>query len=626
MQIRTLFLACMGATAALGTCLSGWMLMQMVGEYRLAGRVEHVVDIDALIFAAADKIAAERPVTFNALLKRARPDRATQDTIAAARAETDIALSRVERRIAAWRFSGADAQSRIIRKIAGDLAALRAGADTALAVPRSERDPTLVSTYLKLANAMFDMSSAALDVGDMAAALHDGTTVELITLSRYAWGLRSAMTLRTAPLMTAIDAGLLLDTDALAAQIRVDGIYKQIWDMIGVLTTRLSEIDGLAAAVSHAREAFDTYETLCQEVIRAGRFSADYPVAALDLGRVATRTAPVFLQLRDEAVSAARAQVARSRRSAEIYVCVATLVLAVTTLAIAAVLVLLQRRIVSPVLSLTEAIDRIAKSDFDVVISDCARMDEIGRMAAALETLRRGAIAAEAQRAQIAHMARHDALTGLPNRIVLQEWLERAVVMARRGHIAAVMCLDLDGFKAVNDTFGHATGDLLLQGVAARLQACLREADIVSRIGGDEFVVLLMAVGSGEQAAIAARRIVDALSEPFDIDGQCVAVGCSIGIAITPRDATGHVALLKCADRALYRAKAEGKGGWRFFVADIDDRVETERGGFPAPADDGSTRGAAGQVAPPDHEAVSVPSARAAVAGESGAPHRLHKV
>jgi diguanylate cyclase (GGDEF)-like protein len=566
------------------------MLARMVMEYRLAGRIEHVVDIDTLLFMASDKISRERPVTGNALLEDAMQDAAPRAGVAVVRSETDTALSRVDRRIAARPFSGTDAQLAIVRKIASDLAELRGEADAALALPRSQRDPTIFSTYLTRANAMFAMTSKALDVGDMAAALHDGTTVELIALSRNAWGLRSTMTLRTTPLMTAIDAGVRLGPEELAAQLRVDGILNQTWDMIGALKTRLSEIPGMSASVAHARDAFNSYEGLCQEVIRVGRDSASYPISALEFGRVATRTAPVLLQLRDDALSAAKARVAGSRRTAGIYVIAATAVLALTMVVMAAVLVLLQRRIVSPVLGLTEAIGRIARLDFDVVIPARERMDEIGRMAVALEALRRGAMAGEAHKARIVHMARHDALTGLPNRLVLHERLEHAVAMAGRGHISAALCLDLDRFKAVNDSFGHATGDLLLKIVAERLRACVRDGDIVSRLGGDEFVVLLLEVDLAEQAAVMARRIVHALSQPFDLDGQSVSVGSSVGIAITPRDATSGIALLKRADIALYRAKSEAKGSWRFFKPEMEEqsRVNHERplGCSPVPLDE----------------------------------------
>jgi diguanylate cyclase (GGDEF)-like protein len=195
-------------------------------------------------------------------------------------------------------------------------------------------------------------------------------------------------------------------------------------------------------------------------------------------------------------------------------------------------------------------------------------------MAVALDALRSGAMAGEERKAQIIHLARHDALTGLANRLALQERLDQTVAMAGRGQTSAALCLDLDRFKAVNDTFGHPTGDLLLQAVAERLLACVRDVDIVSRLGGDEFVVLLVGLDLPEQAAVVAKRVVRALSEPFDLAGQVVSIGCSVGIAITPQDATSGTALLKRADTALYRAKLEEKGSWRFFKPEMDAHLQ----------------------------------------------------
>jgi diguanylate cyclase (GGDEF)-like protein len=581
MQIRTLFLLCMTAVVALATCLGGWTLYQQVVEYRLAGRVQLVVEIDALLFAASDRISRERPATGNALLAEDPPDSATHAGMAALRAQADDALRQVEQRIAARPFAGAAAQLAIVRQIGDDLTALRAAVDVALKLPKSRRDPALFNHYLTRANAMFERTSTAQDVGDIAAALHDGTTVELIALSRFAWTIRSAMTLRTAPLMTALDAGAKMDPEALAEQMRVDGIIEATWEPIGALAMRLSDIPGITHSVTTARVAFDAYQRLCQDIIRVGSDSAAYPLSALEFGRAATQTAPALLQLRDTALAAAQARVVQTRWAAGLAVIIAAVVLLLTSVVMAAVLVLLQRRIILPVLALTEVIGRIARLDFNVAIPGRTRTDEIGRMAVALDALRRGAMAGEENKAQIVHMARHDALTGLPNRLLMQERLDHAVAMSGRGQISAVLCLDLDRFKMINDTFGHQAGDMLLQAVAARLLACVREVDTVSRLGGDEFVAVLCDLDLPDRAAIAAQRIIRAMSEPFDLGGQMVCIGVSIGIALAPQDATAGTALLKCADTALYRAKLEEKGSWRFFRPEMNaqtqDRMAMER-------------------------------------------------
>ncbi|TWB94763.1 diguanylate cyclase (GGDEF)-like protein [Bradyrhizobium macuxiense] len=185
----------------------------------------------------------------------------------------------------------------------------------------------------------------------------------------------------------------------------------------------------------------------------------------------------------------------------------------------------------------------------------------------------------EQQRAesQIAFMARHDALTKLPNRTLLAERIELAVAQVGRGSGFAVFCLDLDNFKQVNDTLGHPVGDELLCAVADRLNACVREIDTVARLGGDEFAVIQCGVQGGEEAERLARRIVECVGAPYELNGHRVVVGCSVGISMSPGDGTTGEKLLKNADVALYRAKMEGRGTWRFFEPAMDASLQRRR-------------------------------------------------
>ncbi|MHC2254237.1 diguanylate cyclase (GGDEF)-like protein [Bradyrhizobium embrapense] len=185
----------------------------------------------------------------------------------------------------------------------------------------------------------------------------------------------------------------------------------------------------------------------------------------------------------------------------------------------------------------------------------------------------------EQQRAesQIAFMARHDALTRLPNRTLLAERIELAVAQVGRGSGFAVFCLDLDNFKQVNDTLGHPVGDELLCAVADRLNACVREVDTVARLGGDEFAVIQCGVQGGEEAERLARRIVECVGAPYELNGHRVVVGCSVGISMSPGDGTTGEKLLKNADVALYRAKMEGRGTWRFFEPAMDASLQRRR-------------------------------------------------
>ena len=178
---------------------------------------------------------------------------------------------------------------------------------------------------------------------------------------------------------------------------------------------------------------------------------------------------------------------------------------------------------------------------------------------------------------QIAHMARHDALTDLPNRLLLRDRLAHALAELPRDRRLAVLYLDLDHFKGVNDTLGHQVGDELLKTVAARLRDCVRDVDTVARVGGDEFAIIHTGVEQPNDAAMLARRICEAVKEPCDLHGHAVIVDTSIGIALAPGDGTDPTELLKNADMALYRAKADGRGTYRFFEPAMDARMKTRR-------------------------------------------------
>ena len=186
--------------------------------------------------------------------------------------------------------------------------------------------------------------------------------------------------------------------------------------------------------------------------------------------------------------------------------------------------------------------------------------------------------------AQISHMAHHDALTDLPNRVLLREHLETALLRVRRGEYLAILYLDLDHFKSINDTLGHSIGDELLKTVAGRLRRCVRETDTIARLGGDEFAIIQTAIEQPSDAASLARRIRDAVTAPFDLDGHHVIADVSIGISIAPNDATDSDQLLKNADMALYGAKSDGRGTYRFFEPEMDARMKARRSARARPA------------------------------------------
>ena len=179
--------------------------------------------------------------------------------------------------------------------------------------------------------------------------------------------------------------------------------------------------------------------------------------------------------------------------------------------------------------------------------------------------------------ARLTHMARHDTLTGLPNRYVFQEHMDKALARTSLGEAFAVLCIDLDHFKEINDLLGHTVGDLLLREVAARLLSVVRGTDTVARIGGDEFAIVQSAISRPGDAGRLANRIVERLCEPFEIEGHKINIGASVGIACAPRDDRDGPRLLSKADIALYHAKSAGRRGFRFFESDMDAALQARR-------------------------------------------------
>jgi len=229
---------------------------------------------------------------------------------------------------------------------------------------------------------------------------------------------------------------------------------------------------------------------------------------------------------------------------------------------------LASRRISRPILALEAAARSVSQGEHAQVAVETR--DEIGRLARTFNKMVTDI--AERER-QIAHMAFHDALTGLANRSLLREQLTLALQQAD-GDDFALFCLDLDNFKAVNDTLGHPTGDALLCEAAARLSAVV-PSGFVARLGGDEFAIISR--DPARSPAKVARDIISAVSEPFAVNGHRIVIGTSIGIALAPQDGDSPTDLLKNADLALYRAKNDGKNGFRFFEAAMDAEAQARR-------------------------------------------------
>jgi diguanylate cyclase (GGDEF)-like protein/PAS domain S-box-containing protein len=217
----------------------------------------------------------------------------------------------------------------------------------------------------------------------------------------------------------------------------------------------------------------------------------------------------------------------------------------------------------------------VRRDGFEIPVEDSVAPihDGEGQVAGAVIVFRDVSLA-RAMAQQMAHSAEHDFLTGLPNRMLLNDRISQAIALAaRHKKSVAVLFLDLDGFKHINDSLGHPLGDKLLQSIANRLEDCVRGSDTVSRQGGDEFVVLLSEVEQSEDAAITARRMLDAVALPHCIEQHDLYVTTSIGVSVYPEDGLDPQTLIKNADTAMYQAKENGRQSFQFFKPAMNVRA-----------------------------------------------------
>ena len=277
----------------------------------------------------------------------------------------------------------------------------------------------------------------------------------------------------------------------------------------------------------------------------------------------------------------ARAARARTQESASFSAYIAMVYILVTT-GLGVVIggggaLILAQRVIRPIRELGASAGTIGKgmsAQRFVVESD----DEIGELAESMIRLARMAESREETERALREMAHHDALTKLPNRTLFQIRLVEAMENARRvDRMVALHLLDLDRFKDVNDTLGHRAGDALLQQVAGRLRRCVRKSDTVARLGGDEFVIVQTNLTDANDIPALAERLSDTLGQPYDLDGERVYTGASVGVTVFPNDDSEVDALLKNADLALYRAKQEGGGGFQLFDAEMNVELRARK-------------------------------------------------
>jgi diguanylate cyclase (GGDEF)-like protein len=311
----------------------------------------------------------------------------------------------------------------------------------------------------------------------------------------------------------------------------------------------------------HMQEAEKRLAVFTQQVQHLSRGAST--LSAVQLFASGTAVLDEYGKVRDAAIAIVKRRLDRTAARAERHALIAgTLAASMVALAFLAAMASL-RSVIVPVRRLTALAERVAQGD-DAARSGVDRSDEIGALARQFDRM-----LDERQRAteQLMSLALFDALTGLPNRRLLLDRIAQMLALTQRigGHVAFVY-IDLDEFKQVNDSYGHHAGDELLVQVARRLQDCIRNADTVARVGGDEFVAVLAGLVRASDAAPIAEKMMHALAEAFDVDAHPVHISASIGIAIYPQDGAEADELIRKADRAMYAAKERGRNHYRFWA------------------------------------------------------------
>lgn len=440
--------------------------------------------------------------------------------------------------------------------------------------------PERVSTTDRVLSRFFAAGSLideALLVAERDVTNREPRTGLIIKNPRLANEMREAAGQRSTILSRYAGTGIKLDDNARDKVSELTGALHLTWDRLRRLSRQAENAPKLDAAIAHINSTFIKQgEPLYAEMAEAARRGSKPPMDLLAWRVWTVQMLTSILVARDAPIAQAQADL-EVLRAGVVNDILLTILGTVSLLSILAFVGLtLERRILRPIELLTGKLD-LAQSqpvtidEQDVVAKYSSRNDEIGALARALDKRRR-------YENEIAHLARHDTLTNLPNRALFQDELNRAFAnRSREGEQVAVLCLDLDRFKPVNDTLGHAVGDELLRQVAVRLSSCVRAGDLAARLGGDEFGIIQSRVEDEGDASALAERVVQSLSGPYEVCGHRVTVGVSVGVAIAAGATGSPDELVHQADLALYRVKADGRQSFSFYHQDMDARVESRR-------------------------------------------------
>jgi diguanylate cyclase (GGDEF)-like protein len=417
----------------------------------------------------------------------------------------------------------------------------------------------------------------ALLIAEREVTDREPRTGIIIKIPRVANEMREAAGQRSTILSRFAGTGIKLDDDARDKVSELTGAIHLSWDRLRLLSKQAENVPKLDEAIAYIESTFIKHgEPLYAEMAEAARRGGRSPMDLLAWRAWTVGMLTSILTAREAPIAQAQADLEGLRSGVVNDISLTASATILLLVILASVGLMLERRVLRPIELLTGKLD-LAQSqsdmtnDQDVIARYSSRSDEIGALARALDKRRR-------YENEIAHLARHDVLTNLPNRALFRDELKRAFAnRSREGEQIAVLCLDLDRFKPVNDTLGHAVGDELLRQVSMRLTSCVRAGDLAARLGGDEFGIIQSRVEDEGDASALAERVVQSLSGPYDVCGHRVTIGASVGVAIAAGASGSPDELIHQADLALYRVKADGRQSFSFYHQDMDRRAEVRR-------------------------------------------------
>ena len=576
MTIRSKLIALTGTLVALLVIATAHSAVSAWLELRANRQVAKVNSLSGLLLESAASWAQERSLTIFGISDPQQATAAWRATILDQRRRADMAfheaLSYLE---AGPAFVERQQDIQKARARYKEVVILRSQIDPILATGLPAADPGLVEAWFAAISGLITDSqmlrlaqAVRIPAPYIAARIMNGFVV------RHAlWEISEFISRERGMLSAVIATGQPLTAEQLRTLAGYDGRIASAWAGVAARKSDLStEFNEQLATIRKAY--FGTFGALRESIYAAGLRGMPYPVTPQAWSDQASVLITKIITAQERATSEVNQWVEEEVSMFERQLFIAIIMAGGALLIGGIVCLVLTHHVIQPIQSVTRLIQQLGEGDFQVDESEQSRQDEIGSMIRSLQQVNENTEALRAREERVRHAALHDPLTGLPNRHLFHDRLHHALAAAHRHQErVALLYLDLDHFKDINDTFGHAAGDKLLKTVARRLQECVRESDTVARLGGDEFAIVQPGLQGPDNATLIASKIIDRLGQPINIGGQEICTATSIGITFFPTDHQDPEQLLKNADLALYAAKRKGRGQFQFFSAEMNAEV-----------------------------------------------------